>query len=256
VVEGCDQLSSPTEEENSLEELLGLHRGLRLACQTRALGPATVRRLNLSPGSECSVRGDGKREEPRFGAELDVTILFADIRHFTAFSESLLPYDVTHALNRFFQVAGGVVDDNKGEIGAYFGDGFMGIFGGVPKEEAALRAVRAGLGLIDAAAGLQPYLRNLYGRDFSLAVGVHCGKAVVGNLGNGPARVITAIGDAVNTAARVEWANRTFGTALLVSEEVRRAVGDRMRAHPREPIELPGKTGLHTLYEVEGIEGE
>jgi adenylate cyclase len=78
----------------------------------------------------------------------------------------------------------------------------------------------------------------------------------VGNLGNGPSRVFTAIGDAVNTAARVEWANRALGTMLLVSEEVRRALGDRVRALPRDPIELPGKTGLHTLYEIEAIEGE
>ncbi|HSG78370.1 MAG TPA: adenylate/guanylate cyclase domain-containing protein [Acidimicrobiia bacterium] len=274
VVEGAANLSERSEAEHALGDPMGFDASIRLACQTYASGPASVRRLVLDPDDE--VMSDVRRRSmtaTRVGELADVTVLFADIRRFTAFSENLRPYDVIHVLNRFFGLARAAIADQGGRIATYMGDGFMAVFGvpatgqappQAPDPVAALdalvahveapeRAVRAGLALIEAVDGFQTYVERLHGRRFGISVGIHHGPAVVGALGSGASQVVTAIGDTVNTAARVEWANRRFGTRMLVSDAVVETVGSRLAAVPQEPIELPGKQGVHTLYAVEGI---
>ncbi len=107
-------------------------------------------------------------------------MLFADLRGFTSFAESLLPYDVVHVLNRFYALAGGVMERHGGTIATYMGDGFMALFGVAPGDGPALRAVRAGLDLIEAVAGWRSYLELLHGKGLQVSVGVHAGRAVVG----------------------------------------------------------------------------
>ena len=183
-----------------------------------------------------------------------VGVLFADLRGFTAFSESLLPYDVVHVLNRFYSLADAAIGRHGGRIATYMGDGFMALFvAGEGEDDPALRAVRAGLDLIAAVGAWKAYLIVLHGRALEVSVGVHYGPAVVGALGSGDSRIFTAIGDTVNTAARIEQANRAFGTSLLVSEAVVRVLGDSLVATAQAPIALAGKTGHHVLHAVEGV---
>ena len=82
---------------------------------------------------------------------------------------------------------------------------------------------------------------------------MHFGPAVVGALGSGDSRIVTAVGDVVNTAARIEQANRAFGTSFLVSDAVARALGESLVATPQAPIALPGKSGRHVLHAVAGL---
>jgi adenylate cyclase len=188
------------------------------------------------------------------GEERLVAVLFADIRGFTAFSESVLPYDVVHVLTRFYALADRAMSRHGGRIATYMGDGFMALFEAVPEDGiAALQAVQAGLDLIEAVTGWHSYLELAHGRALEVSVGIHYGSAVVGALGSGDSRIVTAVGDVVNTAARIEQANRSFGTALLVSDAVARALGDRLVGVPQEPITLPGKSGRHVLHSVEGV---
>ena len=105
--------------------------------------------------------------------------------------------------------------------------------------------------LLGLGSGFQDYLQRLHGTGFGVSVGIHYGDTVVGALGARDARVVTAIGDAVNTAARVEWANRLHDTRLLVSGAVREAVGDGYEMVEKPPVELPGKSGVHVLFEVQ-----
>ena len=271
VVEGRDVLSPIEERERRLLTPLGLDRPIRLACQARVSGPVTVRRLVLDPEDEALLdqRRDGAIVA-QVGEERRVAILFADLRDFTRFSEQVLPYDVVHVLNRFFALAAAVVEEHRGRIVTYLGDGFMALFGIPPRGagvmpdmgtlltslgvhlEAPIDAVRAGLEIIERVDEFQSYLDRLHGIGFGVSVGVHVGDVVVGEMGAGESRAVTAIGDAVNTAARVEWANRVHGTRMLVTEAVHDAVERHfeMRRHP--PIELPGKSGAHPLWEVMG----
>jgi class 3 adenylate cyclase len=252
VLDGGHHLSAPTDEERSISTPLGFGAEIRLACQSQASGSVTVRRLVLDPRDEAMA--DQRRSGPAVspvGEQADIAVLVADLRDFTAFSEALVPYDVIHVLNRFFEFSDEIVAGEGGRIATYLGDGFMAIFGGEAGEPAE-RAVRAGLGILDVADLLQPYVEQLHGTGFGISVGINYGRAVIGAVGTGESRVVTAIGDTVNTAARIEWANRIHGTRLLIGESVRQAVSDRFELGAMPPIDLPGKSGHHILYEVAG----
>jgi len=252
VVEGAERMAAPPPDEAVLLAPLGPDGGIRLGCRAIPEGPVTVRRLVIDEDDIALT--DRRQVTPGpVGREQEVGVLFADLRGFTSFAESLLPYDVVHVLNRFYALAGGVMERHGGTIATYMGDGFMALFDVAPGDGPALRAVRAGLGLIEAVAGWRSYLELLHGRGLQVSVGVHTGRAVVGALGAGPSRIVTAVGDVVNTAARIEQANRSFGTRLLVSEEVARALGDRLVATPMPAIPLAGKSGVYQLHAVEAI---
>ena len=251
VIEGREGLAPPPPDEAAVLAPLNADGTLRLGCRARVQGPVTVRRLVIYENDEAVTAWWKATPEP-MGRERMVGVLFADLRGFTAFSESLLPYDVIHVLNRFYALADAAVGRHGGRIATYMGDGFMALFGGADGgEEPALLAVRAGLDLIAAVGAWKTYLVLLHGRSLEVSVGVHFGPAVVGALGSGESRIITAVGDVVNTAARIEHANRAFGTSLLVSESVVRALGDRLLATAQPAIALPGKSGRHVLYAVE-----
>src|SRR5205085_1366203 len=118
------------------------------------------------------------------GQELELAILFADIRGFTSFSDSLPPHDVVHVLIRFFHAMGGAIAAVGGRINNYMGDGLMALFGmDEGDQDLALRAVRAGIAMLEAMDALKPYLQMAYGRDFDIGVGVHFGEVVVGTIG-------------------------------------------------------------------------
>lgn len=255
VVEGQRALSAPDPEEAAVLASLGADPSLRLACRARPVGSVAVRRLVIDEEDERLVdRRLPAAASSRVGEERLVAVLFADIRSFTAFSESLLPYDVVHVLNRFYALADAAMGRHGGRIATYMGDGFMALFDVTPGGEApALRAVRAGLDLIEAMSRWRSYLAFTHGRVLEVSVGVHTGPVVVGALGSGDSRIVTAVGDVVNTAARIEQANRAFGTALLVSDDVARALGDRLVAAAQLPISLAGKSGRHILHAVEGV---
>jgi adenylate cyclase len=190
------------------------------------------------------------------GVEKLVLILFADIEGFTAFAENLLPYDVIYALNVYFHRVGEVIHSHGGHIDTYMGDGFMALFEAGDLTEGAVRAVRAGLELIRTVEELSPYLQELYGKRFSLRVGLHYGQVVAGKLGAPGNKKMTVIGDAVNLASRIEAANKQAGTRFLLSTEVSALVEGRVRLGRRAQVTLPGKSGEYTLWEVLGLGGE
>jgi adenylate cyclase len=252
VVEGVEQMAAAPAEETVLLAPLGPNGTIRLGCRAVPEGSVTVRRLVID--EDDIVLTDRRQVSPGpVGREQEVGVLFADLRGFTSFAEALLPYDVIHVLNRFYALAVGVMGKHGGTIATYMGDGFMALFGTAPGDGPALRAVRAGLDLIEAVAGWRAYLEPLHGRGLQVSVGVHTGRAVVGALGAGPSQIVTAVGDVVNTAARIEQANRSFGTRLLVSDEVARALGERLVAAPMPAIPLSGKTGVYRLHAVEAV---
>ncbi len=256
VLAGAEALGPRTAAEREMAERRRLGDEVRLACQTTVLGDAAVRRLVVDADDQVLVRGEATGTGPKgVGEERRVAVLFADVRDFTAFAESQLPYDVIHVLNRFFLRVHGVVERHGGQIDNFMGDGAMALFGLDGAPDATARAVHAGLDLLDEARSLSAYVEAQFHRPFRIGVGVHAGPVVLGAVGAGERRRLTAIGDTVNLASRVEGANRAAGTAFLVTQDALDEVEGRVRVGRRIDLALKGKSGTHTLTEVTGWVG-
>ena len=252
---GIDACAPRTSAEQALADRLGFDRVLRLACQTIPEGDLTIRRLVLDDDDIALL--DQRRRGGAgvaVGEERELAILFSDIRGFTSYSESLPPHDVVHILNRYFHVMGPPVTRFGGSIDNYMGDGLMALFGLEDCEgNIALRAVQAGLAMLDAMDAFKPYLETAYGRSFDMGVGIHFGDVVVGSVGAIGRERVTAIGDAVNFASRIESANKVAGTRLLVSEAVLDQAGAFLRTGRTLNVPIKGKSGEYALSEVLGL---
>ena len=240
-----------TERERVLSEQLGFSPEVRLACQTTAAGDINVRRLVVDDVDlELTQRLDQSSGPFSIGEEKELAILFADIRGFTEFSEKLPPYDVIYILNRYFYHMGKIIAAHRGSIENYIGDGLMALFGLDDSPDASFRAVSAGLQMIEDIARNRHHFEDIYGMSFRIGVGIHYGKVVVGTVG----QRMTAIGDAVNFASRIESANKEYGTDLLISEDVHHQVAQKYAiTRTIENAIIKGKSGTHVLYSVQAL---
>lgn len=254
VTEGLELCAPRNSNELLMAERLHLGAQIRLACQTRVTGDVSLRRLVLDAEDiELTSQLNPDKSSNAAGEEKKIAILFADIRKFTTFSESLPPYDVIHVLNRYFAQMGKVIQQHDGFINNYMGDGLLALFGVDNSQDAALHAVNAGLGMLKSVEKLNLYLQSVYGMNFNIGIGIHYGEAVLGSVGGQGQRRMTAIGDAVNFASRVEEANKEYGTNLLVSEAVYAKVREYCRAGKMiDAVVLKGKSGQYKLYEIIG----
>ena len=186
ILEGLENCAPRNAEEQAIAEMLQFEPQVRLACQTVVTGDVKLRRMVTDVLEDVDVDSlyvEGV-DPCSIGVEKDILILFADIRGFTPFAEKLLHYDVIHVLNLYFQQAGKVIARYGGAINNYMGDGFMALFEADEPHEGALRAVKAGLGLLDAVQDLKPYLEDLYHQSFQIRVGLHYGQVVAGKVGS------------------------------------------------------------------------
>jgi adenylate cyclase len=273
VVEGRQSCSERTPREQAIADRLGFGPQFRLACQTTVRGEVTVRRLVLDERdveladvrrrqrrgrrrqlrAHFTRRGGGHQRPRSIGDELPVTIMFADIRGFTAFVETVLPYDVIHVLQRVLGEVTASIERYGGAVTSYMGDGVMALFSDDRGGTSSRRAVRAGLEILANSDIRRPALDELYGRSFDLNVGVHFGTAIVGGL-LGDAVTLTAIGDTVNMANRIEQANKEFGTRFLLSDAARAELDNSVRLGRSFVCPLPGKAGEYELFEVLGLD--
>jgi adenylate cyclase len=253
VVEGLERCPPRNASEQAIADRLRFPDNVRLACQTPAVEGLVVRRLvldELDAELTSLVRNQVAAE---VGREQRLAILFLDIRGFTSFSERLLPYDVMHFLRRFFARMSAIVGRRGGVVDNYMGDGMLALFGVDDAPNASMRAVEAGRDMLDEAERMKPYERALGDSALEIGVGIHVGDVVVGVLGTCANLKITAIGDAVNMASRIESANKVHGTRMLVSDEVRRELEGRIVVGRSFEATLAGKTGAHRLHEIAGV---
>ncbi|MCZ7666867.1 MAG: adenylate/guanylate cyclase domain-containing protein [Chloroflexi bacterium] len=255
VLEGLQNCSSPrNEKEQLLANRLHFDPTIRLACQTRIWGDVKVRRLVLDDQDIALVDQTRRDAVVGFvGEEKQLTILFADIRNFTAFAEKQLPYDVIHLLNRYFHLMGSVIEKHNGRIDNYMGDGLLAIFESDSPGAAALNGVKAGLEMVAAMTGMQPYLVQNYGQTLQIGIGIHCGVVISGAVGGAERKNEMIIGDAVNFASRIEEANKQSDTHLLISEAVYQEVKRVISCRQSLEVTVKGKQGQHHLFEVTGL---
>ena len=254
ILNGLENLCPRNEKEQKMALRRNFSPNVRLACQTTLSGDVVLRRLVLDEEDRLLVDQEVANAAPRsVGEERLLAILFSDIRDFTAFSEAHLPYDVIHALNRYFNRVGAIIGQFHGQIDNFMGDGVMALFGVDDPANATLNAVRAGLEMLRAVEDMQPYFESTFKTHIRIGVGVHYGEAVLGAIGTGDRRRLTAIGDAVNVASRVESANKDAGTNFLISQRAYQQLGDQVITGRSVELPLKGKTGIFLLHEVTAL---
>lgn len=197
----------------------------------RYVAPEIVREI-LKEGTENLSLG---------GKLCDIAVLFVDVRGFTTMSERLNPEKVVYILNRYLTMASGCVEKHKGTLDKFVGDAMMAFWGApLPQEDAVFNAVETAKDIVKNAKLLSGELKDEIGEELNVGVGVHFGPAVVGNIGAEKHMDYTAIGDTVNTAARLE-ANAPGGV-VYISRSVADALKDRIRyTSLGDTVKLKGK---------------
>lgn len=205
----------------------------------RYVSPDVVREI-LSRSRTASLELGGEQRE--------ITVLFIDMRGFTAFSENLSPHHVVDVLNRHLACMAEVILEQGGMVDKFTGDGLMALFGApLPSRDHAIRAVRAAVALQACAREVNDDNALRYG------VGIHTGEAVVGNVGSQRRLDYTAIGDTVNLSCRLE--GQAAPGQILISQATYEQVRGEVQAREIGPVSVKGRHEAVVVYEVLGARG-
>lgn len=186
------------------------------------------------------------------GENRHVAVLFVDIRGFTVMSESMQPEDVVEILNEYLSLTTQSIFDNGGTLDKFVGDATMAVFNApFALDDYIFRAVCTAWDMRAGADALSEKFEKRYNKSVAFGIGVNCGNAVVGNIGCEFRMDYTAIGDTVNTAARLE-SNARPGQ-ILISEQVYEAVKDRVSVTPIGEIPLKGKSQGVFVYQLDEV---
>ena len=227
-----------------------LHSYLSAAAEKRKISdtfkkyvaPQVVEEITRSGGYSIQLGGESR----------DIAVLFVDIRGFTPMSENLAPEQVVDILNSYLELTTNSIFQNGGTLDKFIGDATMAVFNApFDLDDYIFKAVKTALDIVAGGDAIESKFLEKYGKSVGFGVGVNCGKAVVGNIGCSFRMDYTAIGDTVNTAARLE-SNAKRGQ-VLVSEEVYQHVKDRVTAEPIGAIPLKGKSKSVFVYSLTGL---
>lgn len=194
-------------------------------------------------------RGDSAPERRQ------VTMLFADLRGFTAMCDRLDPGVTVSILNGYFRHMSEAISRHHGHVTELVGDGLLALFGATETNPWQCRD--AALAALDMRAALASYNGNLRAQslpELQFGIGIHTGEVIVGVMGAGELNKFTVTGDPINVASRVQGLTRETGVDLLVTEEVRRALDERFRLRSMPPARVKGKPEPIRTYHVERID--
>jgi adenylate cyclase len=201
----------------------------------------------LEEGAEAALGGKIQR----------ASVLFTDIRSFTSISERIGPQETVRLLNEYFGLMVDVLFEHGGVLDKYIGDAIMAVFGApVAAPDDADRAVQAAVGMLRALRGFNARRQAMGQAPVQMGVGVNTDEVLSGNIGSLKRMEFTVIGDGVNLASRLEGANKTYGTQILVSEMTRDDLRQGYLMREVDRIQVKGKSRPVSVYEVlEHLEG-
>jgi adenylate cyclase len=223
-----DQMVRELRDKEKLRQTFGLHVGRR----------AAERILARDPGLS--------------GVEEEITVMFADMRSWTARASVSPPAEIVEIMNDFFRVSVRAVEEgHRGMVNKYLGDGFMAIFGaGDPGLNHACDAVSAGREILRAVKDLNDELAAKDRAPIQIGIGIHSGPAIVGSVGSPQRLEFTAMGNTVNVASRVQGLTKTVGRSLLVTSAVRDRAGDSFAFEELPPQEVRGIEGRVMIFAI------
>jgi adenylate cyclase len=253
VVDGLRDLPPPSEAERRVLARVAAAPDVRLACQTRPTRNVAVEPL-LAPSV---VPAEAFATDVRQGREQELAVLFADLRGFTRLAENKLPYDVVFFLNRYFEAVGTAITRAGGVTNQFTGDGVMALFGVESgPADGSRQALAAARAMVESVAALSAELAADLGSPLRIGIGIHTGPAVVGRMGWGESFYLTAVGDTVHVAARLEQATKDYAAELVVSEDVARHAAldlSRFAAHDLTVRNRAGQVPIRVIDRVSNL---
>ena len=239
VTKGLDQIPVASGLEAAALVRIGASPGMRLACQIHPTSDISVMPLLAADASAI----DGTVRGGLEGRERPITVVFVDMRGSTTLGEAKLPYDVLFILNQFFHEMTKALVATNGHYSQFTGDGLMALYG--------LNAADPASGAVDAMRGAREMLTNLDQLNYRLrgdlreplriGIGIHHGEAIVGAMGPPRSQIITAIGDTVNTCARLESLTKDYECVVVVSRPAAEAGGFKFEGFELHEAPVKGR---------------
>jgi len=220
VTGAASALPAASPAEQKLLQRVGVPPNVRLACQLRPTGDVSV-----TPLLPANAQARDGYAQPSYlaGQERTIAVLFADLRSFTGIAEKKLPYDLVFLLNSYFETVGEAITEAGGRVDKFIGDGVMALFGiDAGPEEGCRQALTAAKRMVEQVEALSQALAEDLPEPLRIGIGIHCGPAVVGRMGYGETVHLTAIGDTVNVASRLQDLTKEYSCHLVISDEVAR----------------------------------
>jgi len=249
VTKGLEQLPAPGGLEAKALERIGATPGMRLACQIRPTADVAVLPLLAADANAA----DGAIRGGLEGSERLITIVFVDLRGSTSLAEAKLPYDTLFILNQFFHEMTQALLATNGHYSQFTGDGLMALYGlyaADPKIGPA-DAVRGAREMLERLEQLNYRLRGDLREPLRIGVGIHHSEAIVGAMGPPRSQVITAIGDAVNTCARLESLTKEYGCSVVISRQAAVAAGLNLTDHKMHEAPVKGRREPVQFYALQ-----
>lgn len=251
VLTGLENQPEASETEQKVLNRIGAMDNVRLACQLRPMADLSV--VPLLPAQRTKAEDAHNIDKYFWGVEQEITMLFADLRGFTKMSEDQLPYDVVFLLNQYLGNMSEVIEDAGGYVDKFMGDGIMAIFGMDQSREqgakAALKAAKAMSGVLDS---LNMSMAGELPERLRIGIGLHTGNAILGRIGvaseSGAGERITALGDTVNAASRLEGSSKELAAELVVSQQTLNAAQYALPSEREQSIMVKGKAKALTVY--------
>jgi adenylate cyclase len=220
---GAEQLSPVNEKEKNLRKRIRFPEDVRLACQAyvRGEGVKVHRMIRDETDIRLYIKEDTLADTSYIGEERKLALFFLDIRNFTPFVETYLPFDVIHIMRRLFAIFKLTIETNGGRIIETAGDGFYAVFGlETTINEAVKNALNAGFQIEKEIVNFnQNYMYKNFRHRFNVGIGLHTGKVIIGNIGIGINNNLTVTGLPVNIAARLQAATKQLNNSFVISEE-------------------------------------
>ncbi|MGD0849436.1 adenylate/guanylate cyclase domain-containing protein [Bradyrhizobium sp.] len=240
VIGDCTSLPEPSQRESFVLDRVGTDSdpAIRLACQLRPEADLSFFQIFL-PHTAAS----GTSAPSHIGEERYLVIMFVDMRSSTRLAENRLPFDTVFIVNRFLAAVSQAVIECGGQPNQFLGDGQLALFGlRTNRQHACQQALKAAAMIGANVAELNQFLKHDLREPIRFGIGIHGGEVIVGDIGYRDHMVFTALGDAVNVAARLQDMTKNLGCEAIVSEEVRKTAGYPADALPQQEVEIRGRS--------------
>jgi adenylate cyclase len=240
VIGDCSLLPEPSQREAFVLNRVGAtDPSIRLACQLRPETDLSFFQLFVPQAMSANARGS---QPHRIGQERYLVSMFVDMRGSTKLAEIQLPFDTVFIVNRFLGAVSQAVIECGGQPNQFIGDGELALFGLSSGPQTACRqALRAAAKIAANIDELNQFLKHDLREPIRFGVGIHGGEVIIGDIGYRDHMVFTALGDAVNVAARLQDMTKSLGCEAIVSEEVRVTAGLSADALPEREVTIRGR---------------